>query len=131
MEEEEKVVEEQPVEEQPVEEQPVSEKEQKMQEAAAKDPNKFSLTTFILAIVGFIVAWYPVGGVAAIIMGAMCMKRVKVSNPDRKPYTVFDKISKPVGLVDLIVGILSVVGWFIGLSIWIIGLIIAAAAANA
>ena len=121
MEEEEKVVEEQPVEEQPVEEQPAQ-----PAPVEGKDPNKFSLITFILAVVAFCVCGAPVGGLAALIMGAICLKRVKVSNPNRKPFTIFDKISKPLGIVDLILGILSVLGWFIYFLVIIIMAIVAA-----
>ena len=122
MEEENKVVEAEPVAEEKPAEQPAQQ---------PQDPNKFSLITFILALVGLAVCYAPVGSLAGIILGAMASKRLKVSNPDKNPFKVFDKVSKPVGLVDLIVGIVATVGWTIYFAVLAILAIIAAVGAAA
>ena len=113
MEEENKIVEEQPAQ----------------QPQPANDPNKFSLITFILSVVGLVVcSGWIIGGIAAIVLGAISLKRLPNSNPNRKPFTIFDKISKPVGIVDIILGVISVVAWTIYLIVVIVAAIAAAAA---
>ena len=119
MEEENKVVEAEQPAEQP---QPAQQPE---------DPNKFSLITFIMALVGLAVCFAPVGSVAGVILGALSAKRLKVSNPDRNPFKVFDKVSKPVSLVDLIAGIVATVCWTIYFAVLAILAIIAAVGAAA
>ena len=112
MEEENKVVEEQPAQ----------------QPQPANDPNKFSLITFILAVAGFVAAWmWIIGGIAGIILGAISLKRLPNSNPNKKPFTIFDKISKPVAIVDIIAGACMAVLYTILFIIYIVGLAIAAA----
>lgn len=124
MEEENKVVEEQPV----AEAQPVAEEKPAEQPQQGQDPNKFSLVTFILACVGLIVcSGWIIGGVAAIVLGAMSLKRLPNSNPNRQPFRTFDKVSKPVGIVDIILGVISVVAWTIYLIVVIVAAIVAAA----
>ena len=126
MEEENKVVEEQPV----AEEQPVVEEKPAEQPQQANDPNKFSLVTFILACVGFVAAWmWIIGGIAGIVLGLMSLKRLPNSKPNKKPFTIFDKISKPVAIVDIIAGACMAVLYTILFIIYIVGVIVAAAAA--
>lgn len=111
------------------EENKVVEAEQAEQPKQA-DPNKFSLVTFILAMVGLVVcSGWIIGGIASIVLGAMSLKRLPNSNPSRQPFRTFDKVSKPVGIVDIILGIISVVAWTIYLIIAIVAAIAAAAAA--
>ena len=113
MEEENKVVEEQPAQ----------------QPQPANDPNKFSLITFILSVVGLVVcSGWIIGGVAAIVLGAISLKRLPNSNPNKQPFRTFDKVSKPVGIVDIILGVISVVAWTIYLIVVIVAAIAAAAA---
>lgn len=96
MEEENKVVEQEPVEEK----QPVAQEEN-----GGSDANKFSLITFILSCVGFTVLWaWIVGGIAGVILGLISLKRLPNSQPTRNPYKVFDRISKPVAIVDIALG---------------------------
>ena len=122
MEEENKVVEAEPVAEEKPAEQPAQQPQQE------NDPNKFSLITFILAVVGFAAAWmWIIGGIAGIILGAISLKRLPNSNPNRKPFTIFDKISKPVAIVDIIAGAVMTVVY----TIYFILAIVAAAAAAA
>ena len=122
MEEENKVVEAEPVAEEKPAEQPAQQPQQE------NDPNKFSLITFILAVAGFAAAWmWIIGGVAGIILGAISLKRLPNSNPNRKPFTIFDKISKPVAIVDIIAGAVMTVVY----TIYFILAIVAAAAAAA
>lgn len=124
MEEENKVVEEQPV----AEAQPVAEEKPAEQPQQANDPNKFSLVTFILACVGFVAAWmWIIGGIAGIILGVMSLKRLPNSNPNKQPFRTFDKVSKPVAIVDIIAGAIMTVVY----TIYFILAIVAAVAAAA
>ena len=101
--------------------------EQPAQEEGMGENNKFSLTTFILSVVGFIVCGgWIVGGIAAIVLGGISLKRLKSSNPSKQPFQTFDKVSKPVAIVDIVLGILSVIGWTVYLIVVIVGAIIAA-----
>ena len=123
MEEENKVVEQEPVQEEPKQE-PVQEPAEQPQ-----DPNKFSLITFILSVVGFVVCWgWIIGGIAGIVLGIIALKRLPNSNPNKKPYTIFDKISKPLAIVSIIAGAIMTVVWCIYLIIAIVAGIAAAAA---
>ena len=112
-----------------VEAEQVEQPQQPAQEG--QDPNKFSLITFIMAIIGLAVCFAPVGSIAGIILGSMASKRLKNSNPNRNPFIVFDKVSKPVSLVDLIAGIVATIGWTIYFAVLAILAIIAAVGAAA
>ena len=113
-----------------VEEQPVAEEKPAEQPQQANDPNKFSLVTFILACVGFVAAWmWIIGGIAGIVLGLMSLKRLPNSKPNKKPFTIFDKISKPVAIVDIIAGAIMTVVYTIYFILAIVAAV--AAAANA
>lgn|GEM_PF-3207403 len=125
MEEENKVVEAEPVAEEKPAEQPQQQPAQQGQ-----DQNKYSLVTFILAVVGFVVCWgWIIGGIAGIILGAMALKRVPNCKSEQSPYRVFNKISKPVAIVDIIAGIVCTILYTIFFILWIVAAIAAAAAA--
>ena len=105
----------------------IKEEQPAQQEEGMGENNKFSLTTFILSVVGFIVCGgWIVGGIAAIVLGGISLKRLQSSNPSKQPFQTFDKVSKPVAIVDIVLGILSVIGWTVYLIVVIVGAIIAA-----
>lgn len=103
-------------------------KEEVVAEPVKADGEKHTLITFILSCAGLVVAagWF-IGGIAAIVLGAISLKRVGLADPQRNPYRVFKRIAKPVAIADIILGILSVIGWMI----WLILVIVAAIAAAA
>ena len=88
--------------------------EAKSVEEATEADNKFSLITFILAVIGFAVfeGWI-VGGIASLILGCISLKRAKVAKASKNPYKVFNKISLPVSIVDIVFGALSIIFWTI------------------
>ena len=125
MEEENKVVEAEPVAEEKPAEEPKQEPAQQGQ-----DQNKYSLVTFILACVGVVVCWgWIVGGIAGIILGAMALKRLPNCKSEQNPYRIFNKISKPVAIVDIVAGIICTIIYTILFIIWIVGVVVAAASA--
>ena len=126
MEEENKVVEAEPV----AEEKPAEQPQQQPAQQGEQDQNKYSLVTFILACVGVVVCWgWIIGGIAGIILGAMALKRVPNCKSEQNPYRVFNKISKPVAIVDIIAGIICTILYTIFFILWIVGAVVAAAAA--
>ena len=104
----------------------VQPKEEVKAEEGMGEENKFSLSTFMLAVVGFVVCVAPVGSVAAIILGALTLKRLPNSKPTRQPFKTFDRVSKPVGIVDVILGAVSTLGWTIYFIVIIVTAIVAA-----
>ena len=91
----------------------VAEEEQPKQEIA--EPNqqnegmdedsKYSLITFILACAGLVVcAGWIVGGLACAILGLIALGRVKSCKAVKQPFRTFDRISKPVAIVDVVLG---------------------------
>lgn len=123
MEEENKVVEAEPVKEEQPAEQPAQE---------GQDQNKFSLVTFILSCVGFVVCWaWIIGGIAGIVLGAIALKRLPNCKSEQNPYRIFNKISKPVAIVDIIAGAIMTVVYTIYLILAIVAAVAGAAAAAA
>ena len=102
-------------------------------EPVAQENTKGALVCFILAIVSIAVSWgWIIGGIAGIICGAIALKKLKtLGEITTNPYRVFVKIAKPVAIVGLIFGILSIVTYTIVLVVAIAGAIAAAAAAAA
>ena len=79
-------------------------------EAALK---KQSLMGFIFALVGLALFETVLGG---IIFGAIGLKKAKAAaSLTCKPHSIFNKITKPVGIVAIILGCLAVIGWLIWL----------------
>ena len=88
--------------------------EAKSVEEATEADNKFSLITFILAAIGFALCLdWIIGGIAGVIIGCISLKRAKVAKASKNPYKVFNKISLPVSIVDIVFGALSIIGWTI------------------
>lgn len=99
------------------------EEERPQQQDGMGEENKHSLITFILSVIGFgLAAGFFVGAIVAIVLGAIAKKRLNNSNPTRQPFKTFDRISKPVSIVDIILGILSLIGW----TVWAIVMIVLA-----
>ena len=72
---------------------------------------KKSLMAFIFSIVAFFLCETVIPG---IVFAAISMKFLKAAKDVQgKPHTIFNKVSKPLGIVALIFSILAAVGWFI------------------
>ena len=99
------VVEEQPKQE--VSEQP----KQEQQSGGMDEVSKYSLISFIFAVVGFAVcSGWIVGSIASIVLGAIALVRSKNNAAVKQPFKTFDKITKPVAIVTIVLGaILAVV----------------------
>ena len=105
--------------------------EPKEEKPAVQEDTKGALVAFILACVAFCVAWgWIVGGIAAIILAAIALKKLKgLGEITQNPHRVFVKIAKPVAIVGLIFGILSIITYTIVFLVTVIGAAVAAAAA--
>ena len=124
MEEEKKeVVEEQPVEEKPAEE-PKAEGEKQPMDAGTKN----ALIAFILACCSFLFVWTPVVGLVCGIIALKFFKKTQGCEITAQPYATFQKITKILALVCLIINIVVTVVAVIGLFIAIISAIIGAIA---
>ena len=88
------------VKEEPKQEQPVEQ-----QNSGLDEDSKYSLITFILACAGLVVcAGWIVGGLACAILGLIAFGRIKDCKAVRQPFRTFDRISKPVAIVDVVLG---------------------------
>ena len=86
--------------------------EAKSVEEATEADNKFSLITFILAAIGFALCeGWIIGGIAGVIIGCISLKRAKVAKASKNPYKVFNKISLPVSIVDIVFGAIGIIVW--------------------
>ncbi len=84
-----------------------NEEEEAQVEEQPIDFNKKALTAFILTVVALTICGFSVvGSLAAIIVGAIGLKTLKVTKGAEldNPYRVFAKIAKPVGIVAVILG---------------------------
>lgn len=96
-------------------------------EQVPADPaqEKNALMAFILSLVGLALCESAIG---AIILGAISLNlNKKAAGIQKKPHAIFQRVSKPVAIVDIILGVIMCFV-FIGL---IIGAIVAAVAAAA
>lgn len=88
------------VKEEPKQEQPVEQ-----QNSGLDEDSKYSLITFILACAGLVVcAGWIIGGLACAILGLIALGRMKNCKAVRQPFRTFDRISKPVAIVDVVLG---------------------------
>ena len=90
---------------------------------------KSALVSFILSVVGFVVCGgWIIGGIAAIVLGAISLGKLKAikGTVEKQPHKVFSKIAKPVAIVDIILGAISAVAWFIYLIVVIVAAVVAA-----
>lgn len=89
------------------EEQPKQEVvESNQQNEGMDEDSKFSLITFILACAGLVVcAGWIIGGIACAVLGFVALGRVKNCKAVKQPFRTFDRISKPVAIVDIALGI--------------------------
>ena len=123
MEEENKVVAEEEQKQEVVqEEQPKQEvAESNQQNESMDEDSKYSLITFILACVGLVVcAGWIVGGLACAVLGLIALGRVKNCKAVRQPFRTFDRISKPVAIVDVVLGFVVALAYTIKLIIDIV-----------
>lgn len=105
--------------------------EEKPAEAAPAPANdaelrKKSLLGFIFALIGLALCETVLGG---IIFGALGLKFSKAAaGIEKKPFSIFNKISKPVGIVAIILGALFVVFWIVYIILIALGVASAAIA---
>jgi uncharacterized membrane protein len=106
-----------------VEEKPAEAAPAPVDEAELK---KQSLMGFIFALVGLALCETVLGG---IIFGALGLKKSKAAaSLTCKPHAIFNKISKPVAIVAIILGALFVVFWIVYIILIALGVASAAIA---
>lgn len=104
-----------------VKEEPKQEQPAEQQNSGLDEDNKYALITFILCCVGFIVCGgWIVGGIACAVLGIISYGRLKDSKATKQPFKGFEIASKPVAIVDIVIGFLSAVGYTIKLIIDIV-----------
>ena len=92
----------------------------------SEDLKKKSLMAFIFSIVAFCLCSTVIPG---IIFAAISMKFLKgAKDVQGKPHTIFNKVSKPVGIVALVFSILAGVAYLIWAIVYIVMIIIYGAA---
>lgn len=112
-----------------VKEEPKQEQPAEQQNSGLDEDSKYSLITFILACVGLVVcAGWIVGGLACAILGLIALGRMKNCKAVRQPFRTFDRISKPVAIVDVVLGFVVAVAYTVKLIIDIVQAIQAALA---
>ena len=100
--------------------------EEKSAEAAPAPVNeaelkKQSLMGFIFALVGLALCETVLGG---IIFGAIGLKKSKAAaSLTCKPHAIFNRISKPVAIVAIVLGALFVVFWIVCIILIAIGVV--------
>ena len=87
------------------------------------------LISFILAAAGFIVS---ASAIVTLILGIISLNFLKKvpGQVTKAPHKVFQKIAKPVAIVDIVLGIVITLAYLIWLIVWLIMLGVAAAAAT-
>ncbi|MBQ6730502.1 MAG: DUF4190 domain-containing protein [Bacilli bacterium] len=110
MEEENKVA----VEEEQKQEVAKAEEQPQQQSEGLDEDSKFSLITFILAVIGFTVcAGWIIGGIAGVVLGLISLKRVKDCKAVKQPFRTFERIAYPVAIVDIVLGAISAIAYTI------------------
>ena len=99
------------VKEEPKEEKTEEAKDEQKQESLDK-VSEYSLITFILVCIGFLVcSGWIVGGVACLVLGVISLMRCKNCAAVKEPYKTFDKVSFIVAIVDIVLGGISIAGY--------------------
>ena len=112
------------------------EKKEVVQAEQAQDVNseanlKNVLVSFIVSVGGWVFSWSGIVLMICGIVGLAFLKKVD-GEVTKAPHKVFQKIAKPVAIVDIILGALITLGLIIWLIVWLIMIAVgAAAAANA
>ena len=103
----------------PVEEPKEEPKQEPEQQSGGMDQDSsYSLATFIVACVGLVVcAGWIIGGIACAVLGFIALGRVRHCKSVRQPFRTFDRISKPVAIVDIVLGFVSALCYTIKLII--------------
>ena len=104
------------------------EQPEQKQEGGRSPQSSAALTSFILAMIGFVVSFAWLFAIAGIILGAISLKKGKGNNPEteQQPFRVFGRIAKPVAIVDIILGIGMFILYLVLFIIAIAGVIVAA-----
>lgn len=69
------------------------------------DAKKKALVSFILSLVGFALGFAPFVCLGSIVLGIVSLSLHKKSaGVTEKPHTIFRKIAKPFGIIDIIAG---------------------------
>lgn len=112
-----------------VKEEPKQEQPAEQQNSGLDEDSKYSLITFILACAGLVVcAGWIVGGLACAILGLIALGRIKNCKAVKQPFRTFDRISKPVAIVDVVLGFVVAVAYTVKFIIDIVQAIQAALA---
>lgn len=102
-------------------------KAEPVEEINSEQNLKNVLISFILSVAGFVIS---AGAIVPIVLGAIALNMLKKvpGQVTKAPHKVFQKIAKPVAIVDIIFGCLITLGYII----WaIVAIVIAAGAAAA
>lgn len=86
------------------------------QQVPAQNPAqaKNALMAFILSLVGFGTDAIPFVSIASIILGCIALKLNRAAaGITRKPHAIFQKISKPFAIIDIVLGIIMTIVWLI------------------
>lgn len=104
------------------EEQPKQEVAEANEQSEGMDEDsKFSLITFILSCAGLVVcAGWIIGGLACAILGLIALGRVKNCKAVKQPFRTFDRISKPVAIVDVALGFVVAIAYTVKLIVDIV-----------
>lgn len=81
--------------------------EEKQPEQSGMTPqSKSALTSFILAMIGFVLSFAWLFAIAGIVLGIVSLAKGKGNNPetDKQPFKAFGRIAKPFGIIDIILG---------------------------
>ena len=86
------------------------------------------LISFILAVAGFVVS---ASAIVTLVLGIISLNFLKKvpGQVTKAPHKVFQKIAKPVAIVDIVLGILVTLAYLIWLIVWLIMVAVAATAA--
>ena len=102
--------------------------EQAPEQVDSEQNLKNVLISFILAVAGFVVS---ASAIVTMVLGIISLNFLKKvpGQVTKAPHKVFQKIAKPVAIVDIVLGIVVTVVYIVLLIVWIVGLAIAATAA--
>ena len=88
--------------------------ESQPQSSGLDEISKYSLISFILAVIGLSVcAGWMVGSIAGIVLGIIALIRSKKNAATKQPFKTFDRITKPVAIVSIVLGAILTVVYFI------------------
>ena len=104
-----------------VEAEPVEEENEQPKNEGLDEVSRYSLNTFIMVCIGLSVCnGWIIGGLGCMILGIVSLRRTKYNHATRQPFKTFDKISKPVAIVDIVVGAIVALAYTISFVVKIV-----------